>query len=57
MPKFVLSAATSLVKKTIRKKAGFNIDDLNPMGHVAETFIPALFVAAHGDDFILPHHT
>jgi hypothetical protein len=33
------------------------IQDLCPIAHADSTFIPALFVAAKGDDFIRPHHS
>lgn len=56
LPGFVLSAAISLVRKTIKKKAGFNIDELKPIDYVANSFIPVSFIAAKDDTFILPAH-
>jgi hypothetical protein len=46
-----------LVRSTIKSKANFDINDLSPIDHVGECFIPSLFACATGDDFILPHHT
>ena len=57
LPGFVLSGAISLIRKTIKKKAGFNINDLNPLDHVGQSFIPVNFIAAKDDNFILPAHT
>jgi fermentation-respiration switch protein FrsA (DUF1100 family) len=57
VPKLILSGAISLIRKTIKNKAGFDINNLNPLDHVDKCFIPALFVAATGDTFIAPHHT
>jgi len=45
-----------LVRSIIRVKAGFDISNLNALEHVGHSFQPALFIAAHGDDFIPPHH-
>ena len=57
IPKWVGSVAMSFLKKTIKKKAGFDLQNLSPIDHVDRCFIPAYFTAAHGDDFIQPHHT
>ena len=53
-----MSAAISLIKGTIKDKAHFDINDINPVkNHVSKAFIPALFIYANGDAFILPKHT
>ena len=57
VPGFVLSMAQSFIRKTIKKKAGFDLNHLNPMEHVDRCFIPAFFAAARDDTFILPQHT
>ena len=56
LPGFVLSGALKLIKKTIKKKAGFDITELKPIDYVDQCFIPALFTAGLNDTFILPHH-
>lgn len=56
VPKFLVGAAMSFVKKTIQKKAGFDLNKLAPINHVKECFIPALFCTGEQDDFIKPHH-
>ena len=57
VPKFLVSTAMSFVKKTINKKAGFDLNNLKPIDHVDKCFIPALFCTGEQDDFIKPHHT
>jgi len=56
IPKFILSGAMSLIRKTIQSKAKFDINDLIPMNHVKAGFMPAFFVAGKQDTFIDPHH-
>jgi fermentation-respiration switch protein FrsA (DUF1100 family) len=55
-PGFLLSLVLSSVRKTIKKKANFDIDDLKPIDHT-DCFIPALFATGTSDTFVLPHHT
>jgi pimeloyl-ACP methyl ester carboxylesterase len=56
VPGFVFSMLQYFVKKSIRSRAQFNLDDLTPIAHVGQAFIPALFIVAKGDEFILPSH-
>eukprot|EP00435_Cladocopium_sp_Y103_P045420 s923_g13.t1 len=48
----VLSAARSAVKA----RAGFDFEDIEGIDHVNKSFMPALFIAARGDDFIHQSH-
>jgi alpha-beta hydrolase superfamily lysophospholipase len=57
IPGFILSGAIKLVRSTIKKKANFDINDLTPINHVENCFIPALFGVGMQDDFIEPHHS
>eukprot|EP00358_Blepharisma_japonicum_P002893 CAMPEP_0202948700 /NCGR_PEP_ID=MMETSP1395-20130829/14295_1 /ASSEMBLY_ACC=CAM_ASM_000871 /TAXON_ID=5961 /ORGANISM="Blepharisma japonicum, Strain Stock R1072" /LENGTH=206 /DNA_ID=CAMNT_0049651013 /DNA_START=446 /DNA_END=1066 /DNA_ORIENTATION=+ len=57
VPGFMLSAALSMIRKTVKKKAKFDINELDPMKHVDMCFIPALFCAGKDDTFINPRHT
>lgn len=57
LPDFLVKTAFWSVKKTIKSKASFDVDKLTPIDHVKECYIPALFIAAEGDDFVKPHHT
>lgn len=56
VPKFILSTARKMIRKTIKTKANFDIHSLKPIDFVHDCFIPALFIYAEGDDFINPHH-
>lgn len=57
VPSFLIKGAMKMVKSSIKKKANFDIFKVNPIDHVEEAFIPALFAYAEGDDFVLPHHS
>ena len=57
LPSFLVSPALKLVASTVRSKANFDIYKLSPIDHVKNSFIPALFATATGDDFIQPHHS
>ncbi len=58
IPNFVMSVALKMINSSIKDRAKFDINDLNPhKNHVDKAFIPALFVAAKGDNFIEPKHT
>ena len=57
IPNFLTSFGLMFVRKTIKNKAKFNIDNLKPIDHVNKSFIPAFFIHAKGDKFILPHHS
>lgn len=51
------SVGLPLLKKSILKRAGFDINNCSPMRHVAECFVPALFCHGETDDFIDPEHS
>ena len=57
IPGFVVSIALSMLKNTVRNRAGFSIRECAPINYVRECFIPCLFVAARSDDFITPAHS
>jgi hypothetical protein len=57
LPTFVVNQALKLVKTTVQKKAGFKLDDIEPITYAKRCFIPALFVAAKDDAFVKPHHS
>eukprot|EP00929_Paragymnodinium_shiwhaense_P002116 TRINITY_DN102307_c0_g1_i1.p1 TRINITY_DN102307_c0_g1~~TRINITY_DN102307_c0_g1_i1.p1 ORF type:complete len:421 (+),score=52.17 TRINITY_DN102307_c0_g1_i1:82-1263(+) len=56
IPAWITSIALSMVRESIRGHAAFDINDLVPIEHVGNAFIPALFAAAYNDTFIRPHH-
>jgi hypothetical protein len=55
-PGFVVKMAIRMIRSSVQKMAGFDIRLLSPIEHADRCFIPALFVAAEGDDFVPPHH-
>lgn len=57
LPGFLLSGALKLIRKSIRKKANFDINELNPIDFVDKCFIPATFTLGVNDTFILPSHS
>lgn len=57
VPGFIVGAAIRMVRSTVSKKTGMDIFALRPIADVDKAFIPALFVAAEGDNFISPHHS
>jgi hypothetical protein len=57
VPKLLVSTAMKLIRKSIKSRAHFEINDLNPIDHVEQCFIPALFTAGKEDTFIVPAHT
>lgn len=57
IPGFAVSIAMSMIKSSVKKKAKFKVEDLNPIAHVDRCFIPAVFVHGREDNFIAPHHS
>merc|ERR1712184_185112 len=51
-----MGIALYMVRSSIQQHAAFDIYNLVPIEHVANSFIPALFAAAYNDSFIRPHH-
>lgn len=56
LPKWIVSMALNMIRSTIKNKAHFDVNDLSPISHVGNSYIPALFVAAESDTFIKPQH-
>ncbi|KAL2341220.1 hypothetical protein Fmac_009160 [Flemingia macrophylla] len=57
LPKFTVKFAIQYMRKTIQKKAKFDIMDLNTIKVAKSCFVPALLGHAIDDDFIRPHHS
>jgi pimeloyl-ACP methyl ester carboxylesterase len=55
-PGFVKSTAKKMVRKSVKKRANFDITQLKPIDHVRHCTIPALFIYGENDNFIDPHH-
>lgn len=57
LPKFGVKLAVHYMRRVIRQKANFDIQELDSLMVAPRTFIPALFGHAEGDVFIQPHHS
>ncbi|KAL6593802.1 hypothetical protein ACP70R_048703 [Stipagrostis hirtigluma subsp. patula] len=57
LPKFTVKLAIQHMRKIVKKKASFDIMDLDTIQVAKRCFVPALFGHATEDDFILPHHS
>ncbi|TYZ66051.1 hypothetical protein PybrP1_011350 [[Pythium] brassicae (nom. inval.)] len=57
IPGFAVKIVMKFIRASVQKRAGFDLRRLSPLAHAAESFVPALFVAATGDEFIAPHHS
>ncbi|XP_027329188.1 uncharacterized protein LOC113845804 isoform X1 [Abrus precatorius] len=57
LPKFTVKFAIQYMRRTIQKKAKFDIMDLNTIKVAKSCFVPALLGHAIDDDFIQPHHS
>lgn len=55
-PEFLVKAFMKMMRSTILKRSGLDILKLKPIENVSTCFIPALFVAGTGDQFIPPQH-
>ena len=57
LPKMLMGPALGLLRRSVRKKAKFDIKSIAPIEVVGATFIPALFAHGSGDTFIDPQHS
>ena len=57
VPGFVVYIAIRFIRSSVLKTANFDIRSLTPIKHANKCFIPALFVAAEGDNFVPAHHS
>lgn len=53
----IVDGVLHFLKGTVREKAGFEIDDLQPIENVPRSFVPAYFIAGANDNFIPPKHS
>ena len=56
LPDFVVKQAIKWIKETIKEKAGFNLDDVEPKDYAPKCFIPAYFCHSKEDTFVNIHH-
>ncbi|KAJ0979663.1 hypothetical protein J5N97_015137 [Dioscorea zingiberensis] len=57
LPKFTVKLAIQHMRKVIKKKANFDIMDLDTIQVAKCCFVPVLLGHATDDDFIRPHHS
>ena len=57
IPNFILNKGVSMIRDTIKEKAKFDINDIEPKVYAERCFIPALFCHALDDSFVNVHHS
>ena len=57
IPNFILNKGVSMIRETIKEKAKFDINDIEPKVYAERCFIPALFCHAENDTFVNVHHS
>ncbi|XP_072984224.1 uncharacterized protein [Typha latifolia] len=57
LPKFTVKLAIQHMRRIIKKKANFDIMDLDTIQVAKRCFVPVLLGHAFDDDFIRPHHS
>lgn len=57
IPSFAVKIVMKFIRSSVQKRANFDIKRLSPIEHASISFVPALFIAALGDEFIAPHHS
>jgi len=57
VPGFAITAAAALIRRSVRRRANFDPQDVSPIGNCDKSFIPALFAHGEKDNFIKPHHS
>ena len=56
IPNFILNKGVSMIRDTIKEKAHFDINDIEPKVYAERCFIPALFCHGLNDTFVNVHH-
>lgn len=57
LPRFIFDKLLKMVKETIREKANFELDIIEPYIYAKNCLVPAFFCHGKDDDFVLPHHS
>jgi len=57
IPSFLVTLVMKMLRRTVKKKAQFDINHLKPIAHVNQLKIPALYGAPQDDTFVSPQHT
>ena len=56
IPNFILNQGVKMVRDTVKEKAKFDINDIEPKVFAERCFIPALFCHGLNDTFVNVHH-
>ena len=56
LPNFLVRQVIKMLKETVKEKAGFNIDDIEPGECAKKCFVPAFFCHGKDDNFVDVHH-
>lgn len=57
VPPWILDSVLTLLRKVVRRKAGFDIEEVSPLAHIDKCFVPLYFMHGDKDDFIIPEHS
>ncbi|PRW33772.1 alpha beta-hydrolase [Chlorella sorokiniana] len=57
IPRPFIKMALAMLKRSVKKRAGFSVDAVAPLDAVGSAFIPALFGHARDDTFVNKHHS
>ena len=57
IPRMVVGVVLRMIKRSVRKRAGFDMADLIPETQAGSCHMPAVFAAANSDRMIGPHHS
>ena len=56
LPNFIFEPVLKNVKETIKEKAGFELDEIEPYLYAKKCNVPAFFCHGKDDNFVFPHH-
>ena len=56
LPNFIFERILKMVKETVKEKAGFDLDEIEPYLYAKRCSIPAFFCHGQDDNFVFPHH-
>ena len=56
LPDFIYEKVLNMVKETIKEKANFDLDIIEPYIYAKNCLVPAFFCHGSDDKFVFPHH-
>ena len=57
LPSFIYDKVLNMVKETIKEKANFDLDIIEPYIYAKNCLVPAFFCHGSDDNFVFPHHS